>query len=323
MMSEVAESVRVFAFSPLAIDACYSELWKYAVSLISLSEDDSLDHAPDKAMQRRIQVSNSLPSGVLRVAAGSGEDRVALQEVLEGSGLDIPENLAADAIVAVSNLKYTFRWPMEMRMPLREDHPETFQLKHSSDCFLVRALASKGFDGLVVYVEQQSNYNVSVMFVGVPRTVPTGLLQVKSREDLRRELMATHASIVNAADTNRTAAPSAELGVATLCKFKSKAAMELEEITRKKLPGGRRIDVAQHVCHLGMDEGGGFVRAAALMISRGLRFSTERVVDIDFRKFPNGYLSFVEITDTSSSADLAPACLAAAWINIPSSIQYE
>ena len=99
--------------------------------------------------------------------------------------------------------------------------------------------------------------------------------------------------------------------------------MDLEEIKRMTLPGGKKIDIAQHVCQLGMDEGGGFVQAASLMISKGIRMSVQRPVDIDFRKFPNGYLAFVEMTDNSSTADVSPTCLAAAWINMPDSIQYE
>lgn len=323
VMSDASDNVRVFAFSPLAVDACFSELWNYATSIALVQQETTSEHSPDKLMQRRLQAAKQLPLGVLRAAAGSGEDREALQEIIEGSGLTIPENVGANDVVAVSNLKYVFRWPMEMRVQLRNDIPNAFQLKHAEDCFLVRALAQKGFDGLVVYVEKKSNYNISVMFVGIPSALPTDLLQVENREGLRRELMKTHALIVSNAASNRNSTPPAELGVATLCKFKNKAAMDLEEIKRMTLPGGKKIDIAQHVCQLGMDEGGGFVQAASLMISKGIRMSVQRPVDIDFRKFPNGYLAFVEMTDNSSTADVSPTCLAAAWINMPDSIQYE
>lgn len=323
--NEVAPyTLRVFSFSPLTVEATWAKASEYDAEHSPSTDSPAQDVArKDRALLRRLHTAQSLPN-VVRVAAGLGSDIEMLQAVL-GPSITI-SGVSPDSMIAVGNLEYAFRWPMEMRMQ-GSDNPSmsnAFQLKGGDDCFLARSFTDVDYDTLVVYVERGNVANVSVMFVGLPKAAPPRLLGCMNKEDMRRELLITHALIIanGAKRPNRTESRP-ELGVATLLNVKSKDAMNLEEIMEKKLPSGRKLDTAVHVCRFGMDEAGGFVQAAALMISKGLRFSQSVPVDIDFRKYPNGYLVFVEVSSSGATADDNPACLAAAWVNIPSEIHFD
>ncbi len=315
-------SIRMIAFSPVGVEACFAQLHSYTLHQ-QLSSHKDADDAPGltPAEQKRMQLARKLPVGVVVAAAGGVRDRDNLQAVLDaaGVGVRIPDSLEPDSTVGVSSVRYSFAWPSEMCWTgSAQSVPSgAFKLVGNKECFLARVFApQRKFDALVVYVDHADEYDISVMLVGMPDDLPSALTRAKDNDELMAVLAALLRDIIAKRVVVRNPPP---LGTATLFDLDAASAFDLRTMRGRKLPGGATVDYAQHVCRLFMNKDGGGVRAGTLMISKGMSMYEETPVDLDFRAFRNGYLVCVEMT-RPSVADLDPVALVVGWANVPAGV---
>lgn len=313
------------SFSPIGIDACYDKLFTYAeirardasASSKSFSRR-SVDDISDDA-KRALALVKLLPGDVLVAVAGSGtqDDITKMQRVLDMSntGIKIPNNLSPDAMIGVSSLNYVFQWPSDM-MSFTKRTDGVFQLIGSDDnCFLARVFSKHECDTLVVYVEKTDNYEVSVALIGMPDVLPDKMLTAEDREDVMACIDSIYSLNVLKA---RPMSDPPPLGLATLYDVNSSSTFALEEVRRRRLPGGAQVDYAQHVCRIYMNKDGGGVAAGTVMLNKGMHMQERDPFNIDFRRFANGYLVIIEMTRpgvTTGSVKLVMG-----WVNPPPAI---
>ena len=315
------DAPRVLAFSPIGVDACFGKLYLYALDRAAGNAAGA--NPPSAAETKRVRLATKLPQGVIVAAAGSGENVPELQSVLNkaGIGMSIPEGLAHDAMIGVSSVAYTFKWPSEMlwhgKVP-----DGAFCLNGKEDhCFAHRTFRASAHDAAIIYVERADDYDVSVAAIGMPDALPDAFHRAKDNDDLMAALAALYDGIVNGRDREQQP-PSPPLGKATLFNIDNTSSFSLRSVVGRKLPGARTVDEALHGCRLFMNKDGGGVRAGTVMISKGFSMDAAPPVDIDFRAFKNGYLVLVEMT-RRNIGDCEPATLVVGWVNVPAGIAAE
>lgn len=310
-----AAKPRVLAFSPIGVDACFSQLYLYALNQASGNVGDA--KPPSAAESKRVRFANKLPRGVVVAAAGNGADVLALQSVLDtaGVGVRIPPDLERDALIGVSSVVYSFAWPYSMLWHGKETEGRFFLNGNENHSFAAK-IHRKEFDAAVVYVERADDYDVSVAMVGMPDNLPRALRNAKDNDDLMAALTDMHADIVNNRDADQDPPP---LGKLTLATIDDVSGFNLRSVVGRSLPGGVAVTQAMHACRLYMNKDGGGVRAGTAMISKGLSMDARTPVNIDFCAFRNGYLVAIEMT-RRNVADRAPATLVLAWVNVPAKI---
>ncbi len=306
----------VVSFSPLGLTACYSKLFEYAQIKAGKSRPFVISSREDAAAVKFAE--RHLADGVLVAAAGDGNDIPKLQAVLDKANVGIKlQPQSHDALIGVSSVAYRFEWDMAMKLA-EERADGSFRLKGANNtCFLGRVFAKAGqFDALVAYVDPEASCDMTVAMIGMPDQLPDSLHGLKNADQVRIALDGLYKSRIVRARPVKNPPP---LGLATLYDVDGMTAYELPDFVGKPLAGGRTIDEARQVCRLFMNKDGGGVMAGTVMMSKGLVMSEKTPVDIDFRKFRNGYLAIIEMSHSNKPKD--NVALVIGWVNPPEAIR--
>jgi hypothetical protein len=314
----------VFSFSPIGLDACYLKLWNYARKIAPPGPVAESQKGPDDVTLGRLDTASLLPRNVLDTAVFPEDCEAFIHAMLQGSGVDMRCVFHPEMVIAVSKIKYCFEWPEAMMRRWSALEPHIFRLGDCGRAYLTRSLHPSDIDTLVVNVEHTVSYGIDIRFVGLDdAAAAASLLRATDSQEARREMSKIHNSIAGNSAAYRPTSPEVKLGTAILCKFHHATAMELNEIKGNQLPGALKVEAAKQVCCFGMDEFGGLVHATTLMDFESRGPPGRPPIDMDFRKYPHGYLVFMELVPTCSKKFKEPVCMVAAWVNCPETFLNE